>query len=169
MLLWVVSWEGKKAERGGGLGSVVSKVEGIPRLEEGFPRGEEGFPRYDLTEREMCDFHNGLSTLGTGYFSTFSVATKANWGSAGRWGAHLSRCRSCLLSTIRRLRDDLLAGKIFDGMIRRGGNELSKRSVGMSLENCGNSVAQAKREQSDKFSGEAGVDRIGTKAKNENF
>ena len=30
----------------------------------------------------------------------------------------------------RRLRDDLLAGKIFEGMIRRGGNERLKRSVG---------------------------------------
>ena len=69
----------------------------------------------------------------------------------------------------RRLRDDFCDGKISDGMIRRGGNELPKRSVGISLEDCGNSVAQAKREQSDKFSGEAGVDRIGTKAKNENF
>ena len=41
-------------------------------------------------------------------------------------GVHLSRCRSCLLSTInaepvfRLLRDDLFDGKIFDGMIRRG-------------------------------------------------
>ena len=69
----------------------------------------------------------------------------------------------------RRLWDDLLEGKILDGMIRRGENELPKRSVGISLENCGNSVAQAKREQSDRFSGEAGVDTIGTKAKNENF
>ena len=54
-------------------------------------------------------------------------------------------------------------------MIRRGGNELPKRSVGISLENCGKSVAEAKREQSDRFSGKAGVDTIGTKAKNENF
>ena len=41
---------------------------------------------------------------------------------------------SCLLvnaePVFRRLRDDLLDGKIFDGMIRRGGNELPKRSVG---------------------------------------
>ena len=41
---------------------------------------------------------------------------------------------SCLLvnaePVFRRLRDDLLAGKIFEGMIRRGGNELPKRSVG---------------------------------------
>ena len=40
----------------------------------------------------------------------------------------------CLLvndePVFRRLRDDLLDGKIFDGMIRRGGNELPKRSVG---------------------------------------
>ena len=80
---------------------------------------------------------------------------------------------SCLLvnaePVFRRLRDDFCDGKIFDGMIRRGGNELPKRSVGISLEMCGNSVAQAKREQSDRFSGEAGVDTIGTKAKNENF
>ena len=53
------------------------------------------------------------------------------------------------------LRDDFCDGKIFDGMIRRGENELPKRSVGISLENCGNSVVQAKREQSDRFSGEA--------------
>ena len=57
---------------------------------------------------------------------------------------------SCLLfdtkPVFRRLRDDFWDGKIFDGMIRRGGNELPKRSVGMSLENCGNSVAQAKRD-----------------------
>ena len=56
---------------------------------------------------------------------------------------------SCLLfdtePMFRRLRDDFCDGKIFDGMIRRGGNELPKRSVGMSLENCRNSVAQAKR------------------------
>ena len=89
----------------------------------------------------------------------FSVATKANWGSAGSWGAHLSRCRSCLLSTInaepvfRRLRDDLFDGKILAvGMIRRGGNELPKGSVGNLLENCGTSVAEAKREQSDSSS-----------------
>ena len=69
----------------------------------------------------------------------------------------------------RRLRDDFCDGKIFDGMIRRGGNELPKRSLRMSLENCGNSVAQAKREQSDSVSGEAGVDTSGTEAKNENF
>ena len=41
---------------------------------------------------------------------------------------------SCLLvnaePVFRRLRDDLLAGKILEGMIRRGGNELPKRSVG---------------------------------------
>ena len=41
---------------------------------------------------------------------------------------------SCLLvnaePVFRRLRDDLLAGKILEGMIRRGGNELQKRSVG---------------------------------------
>ena len=41
---------------------------------------------------------------------------------------------SCLLlnaePVFRCLRDDLLAGKIFEGMIRRGGNELPKRSVG---------------------------------------
>ena len=58
---------------------------------------------------------------------------------------------SCLLvnaePVFRRLRDDFCDGKIFDGMIQRGGNELPKRSVGISLENCGNSVAQAKREQ----------------------
>ena len=57
---------------------------------------------------------------------------------------------SCLLldtePVFRRLRGDFWDGKIFDGMIRRGGNELAKRSVGMSLENCGNSVAQAKRD-----------------------
>ena len=57
---------------------------------------------------------------------------------------------SCLLviaeSVFRRLRDDFCDDKIFDGMIRRGGNELPKRSVGMSLENCGNSVEQAKRD-----------------------
>ena len=39
---------------------------------------------------------------------------------------------SCLLVNVepvfRRLRDDLLAGKIFEGMIRRSGNELPKRS-----------------------------------------
>ena len=50
---------------------------------------------------------------------------------------------SCLLvnaePVFRRLRDDFCDGKIFDGMIRRGGNELPKRSVGISLENCGNS------------------------------
>ena len=69
----------------------------------------------------------------------------------------------------RRLRDDFCGGKIFDGTIRCGGNELPKRSVGISLKDCGNSVAQAKREQSDRFSGEAGVDTIGTKAKHENF
>ena len=57
---------------------------------------------------------------------------------------------SCLLvntePVLRRLHDDLLDGKIFDGMIRRGGNELPKRSVGISLKNCGNSVAQANRD-----------------------
>ena len=49
-------------------------------------------------------------------------------------------------AVFRRLCDDFCDGKIFDGMIRRGGNELPKRSVGMSLENCGNSVAQTKRD-----------------------
>ena len=57
---------------------------------------------------------------------------------------------SCLLfdtePVFRRLRDDFWDGKIFDGMIRRGGIELPKRSVGMSLENHGNSVAQTKRD-----------------------
>ena len=84
-----------------------------------------------------------------------------------------ARVASCLLVNAEpmfgRLRDDFCDGKIVDGIIRRGGNELPKRSVGISLEDCGNSVAQAKREQSDRFSGEAGVDTIGTKAKNENF
>ena len=41
---------------------------------------------------------------------------------------------SCLLlnaePVFRRLRDDLFDGKIFDGMIRRAGNELQKGSVG---------------------------------------
>ena len=41
---------------------------------------------------------------------------------------------SCLLvnaePVFRRLRDDLFDGKIFDSMIRRGGNELPKGSVG---------------------------------------
>ena len=41
---------------------------------------------------------------------------------------------SCLLvnaePVFRRLGDDLLDGKILEGMIRRGGNELPKRSVG---------------------------------------
>ena len=41
---------------------------------------------------------------------------------------------SCLLvnaePVFRRLRDDLLDGKIFDGMIPRGGKELPKGSVG---------------------------------------
>ena len=37
---------GKESRKGGGLVSVVSKVEGFPRLEEGFPRYDlEGFPR----------------------------------------------------------------------------------------------------------------------------
>ena len=80
---------------------------------------------------------------------------------------------SCLLlnaePVFRRLRDDLLDGKIFDGMIRRGGNELPKGSVGNLSKNCGTSVAQAKREQSDSSNGKAGVDTIGTKAKHENF
>ena len=57
---------------------------------------------------------------------------------------------SCLLvntePVFRRLRDDFCDGKKFDGMIRRVGNELPKRSVEMPLENCGNSVAQAKRD-----------------------
>ena len=70
----------------------------------------------------------------------------------------------------RRLRDDLLADKIFEGMIRRGGNELLKRSVGNLLESCGTSVGQAKQfEQSDSSNGEAGVDTIGTKTKHEKF
>ena len=41
---------------------------------------------------------------------------------------------SCLLvnaePVFRRLHDDFWDGKIFEGMILRGGNELSKRSVG---------------------------------------
>ena len=107
MLIWVASWEGKKAERGRGLGSVVSKVEGFPRWEEGFPRWEEGFPRHD---------------------------------------------------------------KIFDGMIRRGGNELPKRSVGNLLESYGASVAQAKQfEQSDSSNGKTGVEAIGMKTKTRTF
>ena len=57
---------------------------------------------------------------------------------------------SCLLvnaePVFRRLRNDFCDSKIFDGMIRRGGNELPKRSVGISLKNCGNSVAQANRD-----------------------
>ena len=57
---------------------------------------------------------------------------------------------SCLLINVEpvfsRLRDDFCDGKIFDGMIRCGGDELPKRSVGMSLENCGNSIAQAKQD-----------------------
>ena len=58
---------------------------------------------------------------------------------------------SCLLfdtePVFRRLRDDFWDGIVFVvGMIRRGGNELPKRFVGMSLENCGTSVAQAKRD-----------------------
>ena len=70
----------------------------------------------------------------------------------------------------RRLRDDLLAGKILEGMIRRGRNELQKRSVGMSLENCGTSVAQAKQfEQSDSSNGEAGMNTIRTKKKTRTF
>ena len=48
---------------------------------------------------------------------------------------------SCLLvntePVFRRLRDDLFDGKIFDGMIRRGGNELVKRSVGNLLKTAG--------------------------------
>ena len=55
----------------------------------------------------------------------------------------------CLLfnaePVFRRLRDNFCDGKIFDGMIRRGG-KLPKRSMGISLENCRNSVAQAKRD-----------------------
>ena len=54
---------------------------------------------------------------------------------------------SCLLvnaePVFRRLRDNFCDGKIFDGMIRRGGNELPKRSVGISLENCGNYLSSA--------------------------
>ena len=81
---------------------------------------------------------------------------------------------SCLLfdteSVFRRLRDDFWDGKIFvNGMIRRGGFELQKRLRGKSLENCGTSVAQAKREQSDSSNGNAGVDTIGTKAKTRTF
>ena len=81
---------------------------------------------------------------------------------------------SCLLinaePVFRRLRDDLLAGKIFEGMIRRGENELPKRSVGYLLEICGTFVAQAKQfEQSDSSNGEAGVDTIGTKTKTRTF
>ena len=53
-------------------------------------------------------------------------------------------------------------------MIPRGGNELPKGSVGNLLENCGTSVAEAKREQSDSSrqsdNGKARVDTIGTKA-----
>ena len=77
---------------------------------------------------------------------------------------------SCLLlnaePVFRRLRDDLLAGKIFEGMIRRGWKRAAKAIRGKSLESCGTSVAQAKQfEQSDSTNGEAGVDTIGTKTK----
>ena len=77
---------------------------------------------------------------------------------------------SCLLlnaePVFRRLREDLLAGKIFEDMIRRAAKALR----GKSLENCGTSVAQAKQfEQSDSSIGEAGVDTIGTKTKTRTF
>ena len=62
---------------------------------------------------------------------------------------------SCLLVNaepgFRRLRDDLLAGKIFEGMIRRGGNELPKRSV-RNLSKTAELPWQKQFEQSDSSS-----------------
>ena len=81
---------------------------------------------------------------------------------------------SCLLlnaePVFRRLRDDLLAGKIFEDMIRRGWKRATKAIRGKSLESCGTSVAQAKQfEQSDSSNGEAEVEAIGTKTKTRTF
>ena len=64
------------------------------------------------------------------------------------------------------LRDDFCDGEIFDGTIRCGGNELAKRSVGMSLENCVNSE---KRGDQTASAAKAEMDTSGTKAKHENF
>ena len=90
---------------------------------------------------------------------------------------------SCLLvnaePVFRRRCDDLFDGKIFDGMIWRGGNELQKSSVGnlsklwsfrgadSQLELYGRKTEEQTGTIGQLVNGKAGVVTIGTKAKRE--
>ena len=90
---------------------------------------------------------------------------------------------SCLLfnaePVFRRLRDDLLDSKILGGMIRRGGNELQKSSVGnlsklWSFRGADNQLELYGRKTEEQtgtigqlLNSKAGVVTIGTKAKRE--
>ena len=121
MLLWVASWEGKKTERGGGLVSVVSKVEGIPRLEEGFEK--RGF--LDMTWRKgKCVISIMVCPLKELDTSALSASPRRLIEGVleveGPTSAD-AEVASCLLfdtePVFRRLRDDFCDGKIFDGMI----------------------------------------------------
>ena len=90
---------------------------------------------------------------------------------------------SCLLfnaePVFRRLRDNLFDGKIFVGMIQRGGNELQKGFVGnlsklwgfrgadSQLELYGRKTEEQTGAIGQLLNGKAGVVTIGTKAKRE--
>ena len=90
---------------------------------------------------------------------------------------------SCLLfnaePVFRRLRDDLFDGKILVGMIRRGGNELQKGSVGdlsklwgfrgadSQLELYGRKTEEQTGAIGKLLNGKAGAVTIGTKSKRE--
>ena len=81
---------------------------------------------------------------------------------------------SCLLDNaepvFRRLRDDLLDGKIFDGMIQRGGNELPKRGTWECSRKLRNFRGAGKTGTTGQLlNGKAGVDTIDTKAKTRTF
>ena len=85
-----------------------------------------------------------------------------------------------LVYYLMRLRDDLFDGKILIGMIRRGGNELQKGSVGnlsklwgfrgadSQLELYGRKAEEQTGAIRQLLNGKARVVTIGTKAKHEN-
>ena len=127
--------------------------------------------------------HNGLSKLDTSALS--ASPRRLTEGVLEVEGPTSAGVASCLpLDTepvFRRLRDDLFDGKILVGIIRRGGNELQKGSVGnlsklwgfrgadSQLELYGRKTEEQTRAVGQRLNGKASEWSQWARKRNENF